>query len=33
MIYYDILHTIVVLAHCRKAVKRVKLKNNLIFLQ
>ncbi|EDA4801930.1 hypothetical protein MNQ78_004366, partial [Salmonella enterica] len=26
-------HIIVVLPHCRNAINRVKLKNNLIFLQ
>ncbi|EIB3139410.1 hypothetical protein K8S77_004229, partial [Salmonella enterica] len=30
---YDVLHIIVVLPHCRNEINRVKLKNNLIFLQ
>ncbi|ASO63237.1 hypothetical protein ACLLS5_000484 [Salmonella enterica] len=33
MINYDILHINVVLPHCRNEINRVKLKDNLIFLQ
>ncbi|EAT1194655.1 hypothetical protein EYS49_11265 [Salmonella enterica] len=33
MVNYNVLHIIVVLPHCRNAINRVKLKNNLIFLQ
>ncbi|ENK9531336.1 hypothetical protein AB4G73_002800 [Salmonella enterica] len=33
MINYDALHIIVVLPHCRNEINRVKIKDNLIFLQ